>query len=214
MKAINAIRMGGIDVLPLVEGGKGVSISNGISSGNWAFDRRRRHVQRGQRRQLRRRGQPHPAGLSRPHPARAARGTGRLRHPGRADPGAPRLRTRQRQGPHPRQHPVGDGRRRTHHHRGAGAGEGHHQRHHLRRRHAVPPVRHRRPVQRLLLPHRLLGPRLQRAVEARLLARPRRCSAAWSTRTPGSPAATTACPTARTRPGRKTRSRACWRCAS
>src|ERR1700761_147983 len=37
MKALNAIRMGGIDVLPLVEGGKGVSISNGISSGNWAL---------------------------------------------------------------------------------------------------------------------------------------------------------------------------------
>ena len=37
MKLINAIRMGGIDVLPLVEGGKGISISNGISSGNWAF---------------------------------------------------------------------------------------------------------------------------------------------------------------------------------
>ncbi len=36
MRAINAIRMGGIDVLPLVEGGKGVAISNGISSGNWA----------------------------------------------------------------------------------------------------------------------------------------------------------------------------------
>ncbi len=36
MKAINAIRMGGMDVLPLVEGGKGVSVSNGISSGNWA----------------------------------------------------------------------------------------------------------------------------------------------------------------------------------
>ena len=36
MRAINAIRMGGIEVLPLVEGGKGVSISNGISSGNWA----------------------------------------------------------------------------------------------------------------------------------------------------------------------------------
>jgi NAD(P)H-dependent flavin oxidoreductase YrpB (nitropropane dioxygenase family) len=36
MKAINSIRMGGVDVLPLVEGGKGVSISNGISSGNWA----------------------------------------------------------------------------------------------------------------------------------------------------------------------------------
>jgi len=36
MKSINAIRMGGIDILPLVEGGKGVSISNGITSGHWA----------------------------------------------------------------------------------------------------------------------------------------------------------------------------------
>jgi nitronate monooxygenase len=36
MRAINAIRMGGIDILPLVEGGKGVSISNGITSGHWA----------------------------------------------------------------------------------------------------------------------------------------------------------------------------------
>ena len=36
MKAINAIRMGGVDVLPLVEGGKGISVSNGTSSGNWA----------------------------------------------------------------------------------------------------------------------------------------------------------------------------------
>jgi len=36
MKAINAIRMGGVEVLPLVEGGKGVSVSNGISAGHWA----------------------------------------------------------------------------------------------------------------------------------------------------------------------------------
>ena len=36
MKAINAIRMGGVDVLPLVEGGKGISVSTGRSSGNWA----------------------------------------------------------------------------------------------------------------------------------------------------------------------------------
>ncbi len=36
MKPLNALRMGGADVLPLVEGGKGISISNGISSGNWA----------------------------------------------------------------------------------------------------------------------------------------------------------------------------------
>jgi nitronate monooxygenase len=37
MQAINAIRMGGFDVLPLVEGGKGVSISNGTSAGHWAL---------------------------------------------------------------------------------------------------------------------------------------------------------------------------------
>jgi NAD(P)H-dependent flavin oxidoreductase YrpB (nitropropane dioxygenase family) len=36
LKAINAIRMGGVEVLPLVEGGKGVSISNGASCGAWA----------------------------------------------------------------------------------------------------------------------------------------------------------------------------------
>jgi len=36
LKAINAIRMGGVDVLPLVEGGKGVAVSNGASSGAWA----------------------------------------------------------------------------------------------------------------------------------------------------------------------------------
>jgi NAD(P)H-dependent flavin oxidoreductase YrpB (nitropropane dioxygenase family) len=36
MKAINAIRMGGLDILPIIEGGKGVSISNGISAGHWA----------------------------------------------------------------------------------------------------------------------------------------------------------------------------------
>jgi NAD(P)H-dependent flavin oxidoreductase YrpB (nitropropane dioxygenase family) len=37
MKALNAIRMGGLDVLPLVEGGKGVAISNGLSAGSWAL---------------------------------------------------------------------------------------------------------------------------------------------------------------------------------
>ena len=36
MKALNAIRMGGVDVLPLVEGGKGVAVSNGITCGAWA----------------------------------------------------------------------------------------------------------------------------------------------------------------------------------
>jgi nitronate monooxygenase len=36
MKTIEAIRMGGVDVLPVVEGGKGVSVSTGITSGHWA----------------------------------------------------------------------------------------------------------------------------------------------------------------------------------
>ncbi|HVZ08573.1 NAD(P)H-dependent flavin oxidoreductase [Rhodopila sp.] len=37
MSVINAIRMGGAEVLPLIEGGKGVAISNGISAGHWAL---------------------------------------------------------------------------------------------------------------------------------------------------------------------------------
>jgi NAD(P)H-dependent flavin oxidoreductase YrpB (nitropropane dioxygenase family) len=36
MKAINAIRMGGVDILPIVEGGKGVAVSNGKTCGHWA----------------------------------------------------------------------------------------------------------------------------------------------------------------------------------
>lgn len=36
MKALNAIKIAGKDVLPLVEGGKGISISNGASAGAWA----------------------------------------------------------------------------------------------------------------------------------------------------------------------------------
>ncbi|RMB02832.1 NAD(P)H-dependent flavin oxidoreductase [Eilatimonas milleporae] len=33
---LNAIRLGGKDVLPLIEGGKGISVSSGASSGPWA----------------------------------------------------------------------------------------------------------------------------------------------------------------------------------
>lgn len=36
MKALNPILMSGMEVLPLVEGGKGISVSNGQSSGAWA----------------------------------------------------------------------------------------------------------------------------------------------------------------------------------
>lgn len=36
MKPLNPIQLSGKEVLPLVEGGKGISVSNGISSGAWA----------------------------------------------------------------------------------------------------------------------------------------------------------------------------------
>lgn len=37
MKALNSIRLSGKDVLPLIEGGKGISITSGDSSGPWAL---------------------------------------------------------------------------------------------------------------------------------------------------------------------------------
>lgn len=36
MKSINALRFSGRDVLPLIEGGKGVAVSTGVSAGHWA----------------------------------------------------------------------------------------------------------------------------------------------------------------------------------
>lgn len=36
MKALNSLKISGREVLPLVEGGKGISVSNGASSGAWA----------------------------------------------------------------------------------------------------------------------------------------------------------------------------------
>ena len=36
MNTLNAIRMGGVDVLPLIEGGKGIGVSTGVSTGHWA----------------------------------------------------------------------------------------------------------------------------------------------------------------------------------
>ena len=36
MKALNPVLISGKEVLPLVEGGKGISVSNGESSGAWA----------------------------------------------------------------------------------------------------------------------------------------------------------------------------------
>ena len=36
MKALNSLNISGNEVLPLVEGGKGISATNGASSGAWA----------------------------------------------------------------------------------------------------------------------------------------------------------------------------------
>ncbi len=36
LRALNSIRLSGLEVLPLVEGGKGIAVSNGESSGAWA----------------------------------------------------------------------------------------------------------------------------------------------------------------------------------
>ena len=36
MKVLNAIRLSGREVLPLIEGGKGIGVTNGLSSGAWA----------------------------------------------------------------------------------------------------------------------------------------------------------------------------------
>ena len=36
MKALNAIRLSGREVLPVIEGGKGIGVTNGLSSGAWA----------------------------------------------------------------------------------------------------------------------------------------------------------------------------------
>ena len=36
MKALNPVIISGKEVLPLIEGGKGISVSNGESSGAWA----------------------------------------------------------------------------------------------------------------------------------------------------------------------------------
>ena len=37
LKNLNSVLISGKEVLPLIEGGKGVAVSNGISSGSWAL---------------------------------------------------------------------------------------------------------------------------------------------------------------------------------
>ncbi len=90
VKPLNPIVISGREVLPLVEGGKGISISNGESSGAWAASGAVGTFSGRQRRQLQRGGRADPAALFRPDPARTPRGAGRLRDRRRHSAGARR----------------------------------------------------------------------------------------------------------------------------
>jgi hypothetical protein len=149
MKAINAIRMGGVDVLPLVEGGKGVAISNGESSGTWASTGGVGTFSAVNADSYDETGKPIPQTYS-----------GRTRRERHEELIAYAIRGGITQAQKAYELAGARGR--------PGRRQGPDQRHHLRRRHAVPSLRHRTEIQYPLLPDRLLGPRLQRAVEARL----------------------------------------------
>ena len=204
MSIVQPLMLSGREVWPLVEGGKGISATNAQSSGAWAGAGGVGHLLRRERRPDRRERRGGPARLPRARPARASRGADRPLdtggdQPGRDAPTTPATAkgrihmnvlwemggcervlqgvARRRQGPDPRRH--------------------------LRRRHAVPAGRDLRPLRRLLLPDRLFGARVQRAVEARLPQVLGLAGRRWSTRIPGGPAATTGCPTSRTRSGRE-----------
>ena len=129
---------------------------------------RGRHIFRRQRRQLQRNRRADPAGLLRPHPARAPRGAGRLLDRGRHPAGAHRARALERPRPHSHECPMGDGRRRAGAARRARRRARPDPRRHLRRRHAVQDRRNFGAVRNLLLPDRLVGAGISRAVEARL----------------------------------------------
>ena len=212
-KGLKPILYGGREVWPLIEGGKGVSATNHASSGAWAaaggigtvsavnadsydpegriipqvyhaLTRRERHEELIQLRDRRR---------------------------GRAGPA--RLRDRRRQGRDQHQRAVGDGRRAARPPRRARADQGPGRRRHLRRRHALQADRDRRVLRRQLSADHQLGARLPRACGSAPITRPPNGSPRWSTRIRGWPAATTACPTPRTRASRRIPIRGSRRCA-
>ena len=146
----------GKEVPPLVEGGKGIAVSNGESCGAWAsaggvgtfsgvnadaFDAEGALI-----------------------PVRYSGRTRRERHEellayaiqGGISQGADRARDGRRPGPHPHERSVGDGRRGARAARRADRRQGADPRRHLRRRHALPHRRDRRRAQGLLLSDRLL----------------------------------------------------------
>ncbi len=91
MKTLNEIRMGGVDVLPLIEGGKGIGVSTGVSRGHWAEAGGAGTFSAVNADYYDADGNPLPQRLRRPHPARAPRGAHPVRHQGRDRPGQARL---------------------------------------------------------------------------------------------------------------------------
>ena len=200
MKALNTILMSGREVLPLVEGGKGISVSNGESSGAWALaggvgtfsgvnadcydaqgdaipqlyygkTRRERHEEL--------LAYAIEGGIAQAKIAwEASGGKGRIHMNVLWEmAGAERVL-----------HGVLEGAKGLIHGVTCGAG--------MPYRIAEICAQLRRP----LLPDRLVRPRLPRACGSAPITSSRTGSAAWSTRTRGWPAAITASPTARTRP--------------
>ncbi len=173
VKPLNPLIISGREVLPLVEGGKGISVSNGESSGAWAAAGGVGTFSGVNADSYTDCGSADPADLFRPDPARAARRARRLCDRRRHPAGARRPRARRRAGPHPHERAVGDGGGRARSARRARGRQGADPRRHLRRRHALQDCRDLRPLRRLLLSDRLVGARVPRLVEARLPQVPR-----------------------------------------
>ena len=167
-KGISPILYAGREVLPLIEGGKGVSATNHRSSGAWAAAGGIGTVSAVNADSY------DPEGRIIPQIYHAL--TRRERHEeliryaidGAVAPGPARLRHRQRPRRDQHQRALGDGRRparppgRARAHQGPRLGR------HLRRRHALQALRDRRLLRRQLSADHQLGARLPRLVEARL----------------------------------------------
>ena len=189
MRPLNPLVISGREVLPLVEGGKGISVSNGESSGAWAATG----------------GVGTFSGVNADSYGEAGQLIPQLYHG----------RTRRERHEELVAYAIAGGiqQARVAHERGNGEGrihmnvlwemaaaervlhgvlegaQGPHPRRHLRRRHALQDRRDLRPLRRPLLSDRLLGARLPGAVEARLsqilrLARRRRLRGSVARRRP------------------------------
>ena len=207
VKPLNPLVISGREVLPLVEGGKGISVSNGESSGAWAATG----------------GVGTFSGVNADSYDEAGQSIaqlyyGRTRRERHEELVAYAIAGGIQQARMAHERCNGEGRihmnvlwemaaaERVLHGVLEGA-KGPHPRRHLRRRHALQDRRDLRQLRRPLLPDRIFGPRVPGACGSAPTTNSATGSAASSTRTPGSPAAIMGSPTARIRcsPSRPTR---------